>query len=247
MTMNHLPKNKGFTLIEIVVAIFIGLILTAAIYHLMITGQRSSGGIEKKIAAHQDVRAALQTMALEIGMASYNPLFRTNLWVSPGTCSGPPTNVSYKGIQAASPTSLSVEMDIGQNGRIGAPDKNEIITYDWNTGSQVLTRQTDCGTQQSFLSDTAGNSKNVRVINDQLGIQNGHSNPAVFRYFDGKNQELYPYNCGGPPCNPNDITKIRRIDIILGVETEEIAPDIHDRRSMIYSTSVLVRNHVLSP
>jgi type IV pilus assembly protein PilW len=63
----------GFTLIEILMALFIGLILLGAVYISMTSGQRSSAGVERKVAAQQDTRAALEVMAMEISMASFNP------------------------------------------------------------------------------------------------------------------------------------------------------------------------------
>jgi hypothetical protein len=42
------------------------------------------------------------------------------------------------------------------------------------------------------------------------------------------------------------IPNIRRIDITLAVETEEVEPTTKARRQMTYSTSMLVRNHALS-
>ena len=75
-----------------------------------------------------------------------------------------------------------------------------------------------------------------------MGINNGMGVPAIFRYFDGGSPatELYP------GVNPNVIPQIRRIDITLGVETEEVNPNSMERRKLIYSTSVIVRNHAIT-
>ena len=78
--------RKGFTLIELLYAMFIGAVLSGSIYALIMMGHKSSSGLERKVAAQQDVRAALEIMVLEIGMASYNPTWQANAWVNPGGC-----------------------------------------------------------------------------------------------------------------------------------------------------------------
>jgi hypothetical protein len=62
----------------------------------------------------------------------------------------------------------------------------------------------------------------------------------VFRYFNGSGAEILPANLS------THISDIARIEIALVVETQDIDPDIHQRRRMIYSTSVIPRNHVVS-
>jgi type IV pilus assembly protein PilW len=73
--MNQVNKEIGFTLVEVLFAVVIGIILLGAIYAVVESGQRSSVSLERKVVAQQDARAALQMMAMEIRMASYNPNF----------------------------------------------------------------------------------------------------------------------------------------------------------------------------
>ena len=251
---DHSGQSKGFTLIEILMALFIGLILLAAIYVSVSTGQKSSAGVERKVAAQQDIRAALEVMAMEISMASYNPNFISSLWIIPppqaGACVGSSTNQQYKGIQEATPTSLTVEMDIDKNSAIGN-SSNEVIRYVYSPADQAIFRNANCLGNSSFLGDVAGaaqGSRTVRVINTELGITNGNANPAVavFRYYDAKSPATELLIDTSTGMNTNLIPNIRRIDITLGVETEEVDPSTNQRRRMTYSTSVLVRNHVLN-
>jgi prepilin-type N-terminal cleavage/methylation domain-containing protein len=249
-TLENLPRAKGFTLVELILALFVGGLLMAAIYFTMISGQRSSAGVERKVAAQQDVRAALEIMAMELSMASYNPTYRMELWVKGP--SGPPAsggcgvagNPANRGIQEATGTSITVEMDTGENGTIGGADENEVIRYDYDAAEQYITRSTNCGTTQPFLgaaSSAAGGTRTVRVINSSVGINNGPAEgvPAIFRYYDSGGNELFPGTQAA------DIPHIRRIDIALAVETEEKDPSTNAYRQMIYSTSVLVRNHAV--
>jgi type II secretory pathway pseudopilin PulG len=236
----------GFTLGELLLALFVGAVLMSAVYVTMISGQRSSAGVERKVAAQQDVRAALEIMTMDISMASYNPNFILGIWTDSSACAGASPNQAYKGIQEATPTVITVEMDIGESDSIG-DNENEIIRYTYDAGNQYITRRTNCGSAQPFLGAVAGapaGTRTVRVINNRAGINNGpgQGTPAVFRYYDSNGTELYPY----PGKNPGDIPNIRRIDITLAVETEEMDPGTNAFRQMIYSTSVLVRNHAIN-
>jgi len=243
-------REKGFTLVEILFAIFVGLILMSAAYVAMTSGQQTSAGVERKVAAQQDVRAAMQIMGLELSMASYNPNYMPNVWhdlppFGSGTkvsCTGS-GDQTLKGIREATPTAITVEMDIGESGLSG-DDKGEIVRYEYLPGSnaQYITRETvNCdslrapGGASPFLGSrgSPGQPRTVRVVNDLRGI-------PVFQYFDSVG--------AGAPLNPaatsSDIPKIRRIDITLAVETAEVDPSTKRAKQMIYSTSVFVRNHV---
>ena len=83
----QLRHSRGFTLVELVMAMAVGVVLLAAISTAVVSGQRSSTGIERKVTTNQDARAALEIMASEIRMASYNSLFTANSWVNQSNCS----------------------------------------------------------------------------------------------------------------------------------------------------------------
>lgn len=229
-------KNaKGFTLVELMIALAVSMGLLAAVYMAVNSTQSHSNAIERKVTAQQDVKPALDIMALEIGMVSYNPTVASNLWVIPsGTCLGTAANQNYRGIQEATANSIVVEMDIGPagdgDGMLG--DNNEVIRYNYNTANQYITRETNCGGGQPFLGDTVAGHKSVRVVNSDLGL-------PVFRYYNGMGAVIPVTNdATGLPAR---IPEIRRIEIILAVETE--AADAKKRKTLIYSTSVVPRNH----
>ncbi|BCB96111.1 hypothetical protein JZK55_10330 [Dissulfurispira thermophila] len=253
ITYCSLLNKRGFTLVEILFAVTIGLLLLSAIYIAVNSGQRSSVAIEAKTAAQQDVRAALDLMAMEIGMASYNPTFASNdfIWSDLSTTSGQGcgvnasvTNPTWKGIVEASSTSLTVEADINGDGVVGSTNEpNEVIRYVYviTGGEQYITRCSCCTTStngsggQPFLGDlsTSGRPRGVRVVNNV-------NNMPIFRYFDGNGVEIFP------DANPSVIPNIRRIDITIAVDTDSIDPNTGQRRRMIYSTSVIPRNHAIS-
>jgi len=251
-----MKDTKGVTLVELLVGMAVGMLLLGSIYMAVNVAQRSTSGIERKVTAQQDLKPALDLMAMEIGMASYNPTYTSGLWLNPATCAAA-TNQNYKGIQEATPNSITMEMDITDSactatdgtGAIG--DCNEIIRYAYLTGTTdtlCITRETiRCASgalttsgAQSFLGATtadaaSGNPRTVRVINNTLGI-------PVFRYYNESGVEIFP-TAGDQTTIPN----IRRIEITLVVETEDIDPNTQQRRRLIYSTSVIPRNHVIIP
>ncbi|MBN2439249.1 MAG: prepilin-type N-terminal cleavage/methylation domain-containing protein [Deltaproteobacteria bacterium] len=224
-----MKKQEGYTLVEMVIAIAVGLVVILVIYAAVNVGQRSAVNVERKVAAHQDARAALQLMSLEIQMASYDPVNPAGIWRNPTACSSPSANQNYRGIQTATATALTIEMDANDNGVVGGGDPNEIITYSYDAANQYITRETSCGGGQPFLGDMPGDPRAVRVINTAA--------VPVFRYFDPLGIEILP--AGLPVGIPN----IARIDITLWVETEEIDPNTNQRRKTVYSTSVIPRNH----
>jgi type II secretory pathway pseudopilin PulG len=236
-----MKKTAGFTLVEVLVSIFVGMIIIGAIYAAVVSGQRSTANIDRKVIAGQDARAVLELMTLEIEMASYNPTYTTGLWVNPATCAAGSGIQNYRGIQAATATSLSVEEDINGicaggicdgDGVVGG-SPNEIITYTFDAANQYITRSTNCGGAQPFLGDTAasGRPRSVRVINTAA--------VPVFRYFNAQGTEIAA--AGLPAAIPN----IARIDVTLWVETEDVDPQTGLRRRLVYSTSVITRNHVI--
>jgi type II secretory pathway pseudopilin PulG len=233
--MNTIKNHRGFTLVEVLFAMATGIIVMGAAYVAMISGQRSSVGIEEKVVAQQDLRGGLEIMGLEIGMASYNPHFATGIWRAPGGCANVSPNQTYKGIQNATDITVTVQMqmnDILASSGIG-DDANEIIVYAYDQANQRITRETNCGGAQPFLGNTVGNPRSARIINNILGI-------PVFRYFDGVGAEIPLANL------PVSIPNIRRIEITLAFETEDVDPNSLQRRRMVYASSVVPRNHAIS-
>ena len=224
-----MKNQKGFTLVEILAAMFIGLFLLGAIYVSMDSGRKSSVALESKINAHQDTRAVLEVMATEISMASYNSNFIPNIWLDPADCSKGSPNQAYKGIQAATANSLTVQMDTDNSGTVG-DSSNEVISYVYDTDNQQITRATNCAGAVSFLGDIPTNPRSERVVNNTLNI-------PLFRYFDGLGNEIPAGNL------PANIPNVRRIQITLAVDTENVDPNTFQRRRMIYTTSLVPKNH----
>ena len=248
--------SRGFTLVEIVIAIAVSLIMIFAIGMAIESASRSSGGIERKVTAQQDVRGALEIMALEIKMASYNPSFSTTIWQSDGTpgganfCTTQSANQTYKGIQEAQQNSITVEMDVSggldangnPDGNAALTENNEIIRYNFvQAGNdRYITRETNCGGPQPFLGDIIGSGRprTARIINADADV-----NVPVFRYFDGQGVELLFAAGAGRVCMPGCSADIRMIEITLAIETEQIDTSTNLTRRMIYKTRETLRNN----
>lgn len=260
MALIMMRCDRGLTLVEVLVTAAVSMIMLGSIYMAINSAQRNTMGIERKVVAQQDVRPALDLMAMEIRMASFNPNFTTGNWVTPtgsGACSSASPNQGFRGIQEATDTSITIEMDINQNCTSNdtpscmttGANANEVIRYNYDMANQYITRSTNCGAAQAFLGDTianaaSGNARTVLVVNDIDG--DGVWEPAtdipVFRYYDGSGALIA--TTGNPPSVPAaSVPNIRRIEITLAVQTEDVDPNTNKRRSMIYSTSVIPRNH----
>jgi prepilin-type N-terminal cleavage/methylation domain-containing protein len=241
-----MKEMRGFTLVELMIAMGVTVVLMVAVYMAVNAAQRHSSAIERKVTAQQDVKPALNLMAMEIGMASYNPNATRGNWLLASDCSTVSPNQTYLGIQEATANALTVEMDINENCTVdnipacmqGNPNPNEVIRYEYDTTNQYITRTTNCGGGQPFLGALPGNTRAVRVINNTAGT--GNTAIPVFRYYDGTGTEIFPTTADQTP-----IPNIRRIDITLAVETEDVDPNSNQRRRLIYSTSVIPRNHAI--
>jgi prepilin-type N-terminal cleavage/methylation domain-containing protein len=240
-----MKKENGFTLVEAIVALFIGSLMLMAIYSAVNTGQSSSAKIERRVSAQQDARGALDLMAMEIQMASYNPTLNNNIWVSPADCVSASSNMTYRGIQAADPNSITIEMDMNGTGVINTTSNpNEIITYVYNSANNYITRNTNCGTiNQPFLGALNANAdtKTVLVVNNTAGP--GNTAIPVFRYYNGSGTDISSTVVSSPADNTLGIPAIRRIEITLVVDTATSDIDTGTKRRIIYSTSVIPRNH----
>jgi prepilin-type N-terminal cleavage/methylation domain-containing protein len=235
---NPLKGARGFTLIELVMAITVGLVLLAAVMTAIVSGQRSSTGIERKVTTNQDARAALELMAAEIRMASFNATFEPNLWRDPANCNTSGSQ-NRRGIQEATATSITVEMDIESPNpsRTCGDTDGEIIRYAYDAANSRVTRENircpggqNAANEMPFLGPITGQPgvRTVEVVNNAL---------PVFRYFDGTGAEILHANL------PNDIPRIRRIEIALLVRSADVDPTTNQRRQMAYSTSIIPRNH----
>jgi type IV pilus assembly protein PilW len=225
-------RRKGFTLVELLIAMAVGIVIIAAVYSAMNLALRFSANTDRKVITQQDTRAVLDLMAMEIRMASYNPTMSLTTWSGNvlGNCSA--SNISltqaFKGIQVANANQIAIAMDLDNSGTIGNV-ANEYIVYSYD-GASTLNRSVSC-VGAAILGGTAPftNVRNAAVLPTPI---------PLFQYFDRNDQPTAL------------IPNIRRIQITIVTDTaanDTTQSGTPRPRRMIYSTSVIVRNHAISP
>lgn len=105
-----IKKYKGFSLIELLIALFISSVMAAAIFNLFIAQNKSFSIQDQVTEMQQNMRAALNLMVKEIRMAGYDP-----------------TGKAGAGIVKANPDHIVFTMDL--NSDANCNDFNEYITY----------------------------------------------------------------------------------------------------------------------
>lgn len=125
-------ENKGgFTLVELLVSMGIGLAVLAAVAGTFITQSKYFNVQEQINEMQQNARAAMDIMVREIKMAGYKP--------AGGTVNG----VTYNSSQ------LVIEADLDASGAVStASTSNEQITYAHDDANKQITRKMGTGTAQ---------------------------------------------------------------------------------------------------
>ena len=243
MYFNMNMKKKGFSLVELLIAMAVGLVIMAAVYGVMNTAQLSSASIGRKVLTQQDARTVLYLMAMEIRMASYNPTMSQTIWstIPTGTCNSMGNVVpvpAHKGIQTANANTILIAMDLNNPPIIPAvigDVVNEYIEYSYN-GVDTINRNVSCGGDQTILGG-AGSSTMVKN-NETVPVT------PLFQYFDESGTtDITAAVVATPDVSIRLIRRIR-INIVADVETQGSSFNVSRRT---YTTDVLVKNHVVSP
>lgn len=251
-------KNKsGFTLIELIISLMVGMIILVAIYAAMEMAQKTSANTGRKVLTQGDTRAVLDLMSNEIQMASSydfaSPLALKNPWRSYNrasfTCGVNGSGVvSQRGIQYADQNSIVIEMDLKNPVQFnyligGVGDTNEIIYYVYN-GADTISRGVGCSgspgsTPEAILGGLAAG------VGTGTNVANNSVIPPipVFQYFDWTNTPITNANLVASPAI--FIPLIRRIQITIVADTESVDVNTRQPKRMVYQTSVVVRNHAL--
>jgi type IV pilus assembly protein PilW len=106
-------RNNGFTLLELLAAIFITAILMAGLYSVFVSQQVAFSAQEQIAELNQNMRAAMDLMTREIRLAGYKK-----------------SGAIFNGIATAQPTTIRILADLDQNGDTIGP--NEDITYSYD-------------------------------------------------------------------------------------------------------------------
>ncbi len=111
--MCYLPENKecGFTLVELLIAMTIGLIIMAALSSTFFMQRKIYDVQDQVVEMVQNVRAAMDIMTREIRMAGYDP-----------------TGLAGAGIVSVATDKIYITMDLNADGVLD--DSDEHIVYD---------------------------------------------------------------------------------------------------------------------
>ena len=185
MPLRPYKTNHGFSLVELLVAMVMGLALLGAVLSIFINQNRTHA-IQQEVAyAQQNVRAAMGLMVWDIRNAGHNP-----------------DNGSIEAIGEATSTSIRVRADYSNPADGDALDADEDITYTVNASDQ-LTRDDandaevpqpivdfvdslqfsygfadgDTGIPNNADTDDTNDRDDVRVVIIRLGVRTENPDP----------------------------------------------------------------------
>ena len=240
-------SSNGFTIVELLIAMVVGVIIMTAIYAMVNLSQGQSAGVGRRVATQQDSRAVLDLMAMEVSMVSFNPNMLNATW-SNNDCNCVNTNPSRKGIQVANTSQIGLAMDIGglisgtanvPSGRI-CDSPNEYIRYTYNAANNTITRMTNCGNDEVILGGTGSSTM----------VKNNDAGTPLFQYFNvsGSDISTTVINTPDVAVGLNGIKDIKRIRINIIADDPVADPQGGSARvsRRTYSTDVLVRNHAMA-
>lgn len=134
-------NRRGFTLIEMMISMAIGLVILSAIAGTFTLQTRQNGAEEQLGQMQQNVRAALDLMIREIQMAKYDPASTA----FPGGTYG----ITYSASQ------LQIRADMDGNGSLDSATSGSVenIVYAYDGANLRITRQLGSGGAPQTLAD----------------------------------------------------------------------------------------------
>jgi type IV pilus assembly protein PilW len=135
MPVSWHKKTAGFTLLELLVSMAIGLVVIAAVAGTFTAQTRQNSAEEQIAQMQQNVRGALDLMLREIQMAGYKPAGGT-----------------FNGIQTSTSTTLRIKLDLDSTG-VETDGTTDDITYTFDSSSGLITRTLNNGGSSATLAD----------------------------------------------------------------------------------------------
>ena len=131
-------SGQGFTLLELIIAMSLGLIVLGAMYGALTIQDRNVSLQEQVAEMQQNARAGMEIMLREIMMAGYNPQKTISIGTQPG-------------ITTASANALGFVADLNANGNTTAdttnPNENIMYNVYYAAGVSCLGRTSNGSTQ----------------------------------------------------------------------------------------------------
>ena len=227
-------NDRGFTLVELLIAMAVGMIVLGAVYALFTVQSKHLANQEQLAELHQNARAAMDIMVREISMAGYNQTTAPATITAVNRCTGTTTasNTPCAGITNAAADTIGFVADINGNGNTTAGEANpsENIAYD------------------RYHSETSP----AGVYS--LGRTSNGSKQPVVEYVESLDFKYYPADGEAIPANETAIlANIRRVKITIVTRTAKEDPNYTDAtygdhyRRYTLSSFAFPRNLALSP
>ena len=128
--------ERGFSLIELLIAMTVGLVVLGAVYSVFTIQNKTFSSQEDLVELQQSVRAGMDVMIGEIGMAGYDPL-RVN--------SDTGTSNDFTAVPVST-SQLQIRADLSGGGVINTSNE-ETITYAYDATGKRITRNIGSGNQ----------------------------------------------------------------------------------------------------
>ena len=125
----------GFTLVELMVSMAIGLAVLAAIAGTFTAQTRQNSAEEQIGQMQQNVRGALDLMMREIQMAGYKP-----------------AGGSFNGIETSTATTLRIKLDLDSSG-VATDGTTDDISYSFDSSTGLVTRTLNNTGSSATLAD----------------------------------------------------------------------------------------------
>jgi type IV pilus assembly protein PilW len=174
-------RASGFTLMELLVSMSIGMVVLAALAKTFTVQSRQNTAEEQVAQMQGNARAALDLMVREIQMAKYNPA---------GTAFSSAYGVTYSASQ------LEVKADMDGNGTISTSSGSvEDIIYARDAANNYITRKLGSGTAEIVADNitaftfayydangsavtSSGNSGNIRKVTINITARTAKPDPS---------------------------------------------------------------------
>ena len=176
--------DSGFTLIELMISMTIGLVVLAAVTKTFTIQSRQNNAEEQVAQMQQNARGALDLMIREVQMAKYDPAATA----FPAETYG----VTY------SATQLQIKSDISGNGTLDTATSGSVenIIYAYDSVNLRITRQLGSGGTAQILADnisaftfnyydangsavtSAANSGNIRKVTISITARTAKADPS---------------------------------------------------------------------
>lgn len=139
--MRQVKTIKGFTLVEILVAMGIGMVVMAAVATTFTSQSRVYNAQEQVNEMQQNARAALDMITRELKMAGY----KTN--------TGAVAGLTASGVNLDN-TKLVIEADLDSDNAInGSAGSSERISYSYSSSAKQIRRRLGSGTSDVFADN----------------------------------------------------------------------------------------------